>query len=93
MAEKTYRVVGPATVAGRAPGTKFKASQYTELNLAALVQGGLLEDVTKQWPRKCPACQKKGTAADKKRTYASLLDLREHYGRKHKALAAPAEEE
>ena len=93
MTEKTYLVVGAGGVAGHPAGDKFKASAHPELNLAALVQGGHLEDVTKQGPLRCPACAKRGKAADKKRTYASLLELREHYGRNHPALAAPVEEE
>lgn len=50
MADNTYRVVSP--VAGYAAGETFKAADHPELNLAALVEGGFLEVVTRQKPRR-----------------------------------------
>ena len=82
------------------PGTKGKyleeGTEATEddlagLNVNALVAAGFVEEMPRDL--KCPACAENGTAAQKKKTYASHAELRSHYDDEHIALQAPTESE
>lgn len=88
--EKEYKVVGPHLVAGHSTDEKFKAEFHPELELA-LVNGGHIKVLSKPEPLKCEACQAHGNQKEKRATFKDLLDLREHYGKEHPALAAPTE--
>ena len=71
-------------------GAEATETQLVGLNVDALLSRGFLTEMPQKL--KCDACQDSGSAADKKKTYVSLLDLRDHYGAEHPALAAPAAE-
>ena len=82
------------------PGTKGKyleeGSEATEeelagLNANALLTAGFIEEMPRDL--KCPACAEHGTAAQKKKVYATHAELREHYDSEHIALAVPADTE
>jgi hypothetical protein len=94
--EKTYEVAGTSEVAGHKPGERFRYTFHPELE-GFLIDGGAIRVVTgpkaKADRLHCPACEAHGTKTEKAKTYADLLDLREHYGKAHPALAAPAGEE
>lgn len=87
--KKTYLVAGGSIVLGHSPGEEFEAELPHEQE-NALVYGGALK-VLKADKLECPACKEQGKKRVRK--FDSLNELREHYGKDHPALAAPAGEE
>ena len=73
-------------------GTEADEPELAGLDTDSLVKGGFLEEIAQ--PILCPACVDapagEGTAASRKKKYADILELREHYMKDHPALAAPA---
>ena len=72
-------------------GTEADEAELAGLNCDALVTAGFLEEMPRDL--KCPACAESGSAAQKKKVYATHDELKAHYADEHMALAAPAETE
>jgi hypothetical protein len=72
--------------ADHAPGDEVSAADHPGINFPALVDGGVLEEITPRVP--CPACE-----ADRKVRKAPTFEkpetLADHYQEEHPALATP----
>lgn len=81
---KRYRVA--AAWGDHAPGDEVAAADHPGVNFSALVQGGLMEEITSRTT--CPAC-----AADKRikkpPSFEKQETLDEHYANEHPALSPP----
>lgn len=88
--KKQYRVAGPYSVLGHAPGESFTAELDPEAE-AIHLEGGTLE-IDKDGSEKpqkvpCPACVEQ--KLKRPPTFDDLDGLQKHYADKHPALEAP----
>lgn len=88
--KKQYRVAGPYSVLGHAPGESFAAELAHGEESIHLEAGTLeLDGSEKPVKVKCPACVNEKVSRPKQ--FTDLDELRQHYADKHPALEPPDE--